>query len=63
VAGVPEPDPALAEQVLSSVASSLRGRTLAELASLAPETAVVQAAAALMGEGRLVRRNQRFFLA
>lgn len=56
-------DDVLAEQLLSSVASSLRGRTLAELAEIAPEPAVARAAAALMGEGRLVRRNQRFFLA
>src|SRR5207248_3079577 len=59
----PSPEPsatadvtALAEQLLAEVASSLRGRTLSELAGLAPEPVVAQAAAALMGEGRLVRR-------
>lgn len=56
-------DEALAQQLVAEVASSLRGRTLAELAQLAPEPAVAQAAAALLGQGRLVRRNQRFFLA
>ncbi|MBS2028671.1 MAG: HEAT repeat domain-containing protein [Deltaproteobacteria bacterium] len=64
----PEPAPvvddaALTEQLLSEVASSLRGRTLAELNAIAPEAAVARAAATLLGEGRLVRRNQRFFLA
>jgi HEAT repeat protein len=56
-------DLALAEQVISEIASSLRGRSLSELSALAPEPSVAQAAAALLGQGRLVRRNQRFFLA
>jgi HEAT repeat protein len=56
-------DPELAEQVLTEVATSIRGRTLEELAALAPEDVVARTAAALMGQGRLVRRNQRFYLA
>ena len=68
----PEPEPAppraeihaaLSSQVLAEVASSLRGRSLEELSALGEEPLVARAAAVLMGEGRLVRRNQRFFLA
>jgi len=55
--------PELHDQLISEVASSLRGRTLTELCQLAPEPVVARAAAELMGAGRLVRRNQRFFLA
>lgn len=59
----PLPSPALAEQLMAEVATSLRGRTLDELALLGPTHSVERVAAQLLGAGRLVRRNQRYFLA
>jgi HEAT repeat protein len=57
------PAPSTAERVIREIATSLRGRTLQELAAVAGEEDVAAATAHLIDAGRLVRRNQRFFLA
>jgi hypothetical protein len=65
---LPPPPPApvdamVAAQLLSEISTSLRGRSLSELGGLGKADVVAQVASALVGQGKLVQRRERFFLA
>ncbi|MBX7102135.1 MAG: hypothetical protein K1X89_30750, partial [Myxococcaceae bacterium] len=66
VAVVEAPAPAVSEsQVLLSLRTAIRGRTLGELAQGlgVPEAAALEVCRSLSSQGRVVQRGQKFFVA